>query len=308
MSDQNAGGARRGKLGRGLSSLLGDGAADGGSRDNAARLLPIDKIHANPEQPRQHFSEEALADLTASIAAKGILQPILVRPTPGDAADGYEIIAGERRWRAAQRAGLHEMPALVRTLDDTAVLEIALIENVQRADLGPIEEADGYQRLVDDFGRSHDEIAEAIGKSRSHVANLIRLLGLPGGVQKMIMDGRLSAGHGRALLAAADPAAAAAEVLRDGLSVRQTEALVKRRDAGQETIAKTAQVKQAMKDADTRALEADLSARLGLQTVISFDQTTGGGRISFTYRDLDELDGLIARVTAGSAHNDSPSK
>ena len=308
MSDQNAGGARRGKLGRGLSSLLGDGAADGGSRDNAARLLPIDKIHANPEQPRQHFSEDGLADLTASIAAKGILQPILVRPTPGDAADGYEIIAGERRWRAAQRAGLHEMPALVRALDDTAVLEIALIENVQRADLGPIEEADGYQRLVDDFGRSHDEIAEAIGKSRSHVANLIRLLGLPGGVQKMIMDGRLSAGHGRALLAAADPAAAAAEVLRDGLSVRQTEALVKRRDAGQETIAKTAQVKQAMKDADTRALEADLSARLGLQTVISFDQNTGGGRISFTYRDLDELDGLIARVTAGSAGNDSPSK
>ncbi len=308
MSDQNAGGARRGKLGRGLSSLLGDGAADGGSRDNAARPLPIDKIHANPKQPRQHFSEEALADLTASIAAKGILQPILVRPTPGDAADGYEIIAGERRWRAAQRAGLHEMPALVRTLDDTAVLEIALIENVQRADLGPIEEADGYQRLVDDFGRSHDEIAEAIGKSRSHVANLIRLLGLPGGVQKMVMDGRLSAGHGRALLAAADPAAAAAEVLRDGLSVRQTEALVKRRDAGQETSAKTAQVKQAMKDADTRALEADLSARLGLQTVISFDQNTRGGRISFTYRDLDELDGLIARVTAGSAGNDSPSK
>ncbi|MEK9596296.1 MAG: ParB/RepB/Spo0J family partition protein [Rhodospirillaceae bacterium] len=308
MSDQNAGGARRGKLGRGLSSLLGDGAADGGNRDNAARPLPIDKIHANPKQPRQHFSEAALADLTASIAAKGILQPILVRPTPGDAADGYEIIAGERRWRAAQRAGLHEMPALVRTLDDTAVLEIALIENVQRADLGPIEEADGYQRLVDDFGRSHDEIAEAIGKSRSHVANLIRLLGLPGGVQKMVMDGRLSAGHGRALLAAADPAAAAAEVLRDGLSVRQTEALVKRRDAGQETIAKTAQVKQAMKDADTRALEADLSARLGLQTVISFDQNTGGGRISFAYRDLDELDGLIARVTAGGAGNDSASK
>jgi ParB family chromosome partitioning protein len=308
VSDQNAGGARRGKLGRGLSSLLGDGAADGGSRDNAARPLPIDNIHANPKQPRQHFSEEALADLTASIAAKGILQPILVRPTPGDAADGYEIIAGERRWRAAQRAGLHEMPALVRTLDDTAVLEIALIENVQRADLGPIEETDGYQRLVDDFGRSHDEIAEAIGKSRSHVANLIRLLGLPGGVQKMVMDGRLSAGHGRALLAAADPAAAAAEVLRDGLSVRQTEALVKRRDAGQETIAKTAQLKQAMKDADTRALEADLSARLGLQTVISFDQNTGGGRISFTYRDLDELDGLIARVTAGNAGNDSPSK
>jgi ParB family chromosome partitioning protein len=304
VSDQTSGAGRRGNLGRGLSSLLGEGAGQKSGRDGAPRPLPIDKIHANPHQPRRHFSHQALADLTASIAEKGILQPILVRPLASDRGENYEIVAGERRWRAAQRAGLHEMPALVRTLDDTEVLEIALVENVQRADLDAIEEAEGYRRLLEEFGRSQEEIAQAIGKSRSHVANLVRLLALPAAIRAMVSDGRLSAGHARALVTAADPAAVAAVVLRDGLNVRQTEALVKQlpgQGAGQLDSDMVEKRRQAVKDADTRALETDLSARLGLKTMISFDQKTGGGRISFIYRDLDGLDDLIARLTTGSA-------
>ena len=191
---------RRANLGRGLSSLLGDsGSADRPASVAGTRLVPIGQIRANPDQPRRYFNPDALAELSASIAAKGILQPILVRPDPAAEGD-FQIIAGERRWRAAQQAGVHDVPVVVRQFDDTAVLEIALIENIQRADLDAIEEAAGYQRLIQDFGRSQDEIAKAVGKSRSHIANLMGLLTLPPAVQAMVIDGRLSAGHARALI------------------------------------------------------------------------------------------------------------
>ena len=296
---------RRANLGRGLSSLLGDsGSADRSASVAGTRLVPIGQIRANPDQPRRYFNPDALAELSASIAAKGILQPILVRPDP--AADGdFQIIAGERRWRAAQQAGVHDVPVVVRQFDDTAVLEIALIENIQRADLDAIEEAAGYRRLIQDFGRSQDEIAKAVGKSRSHIANLMRLLTLPLAVQAMVIDGRLSAGHARALINASDPVALAKRVMSGGLNVRQTEALVRDAStgkvdglgAGADTAAKIA---AAVKDADTRALEAAVAARLGLATEISYGADTGRGVISFKFKSLEELDALLDKLGAGT--------
>ena len=296
---------RRANLGRGLSSLLGDsGSADRSASVAGTRLVPIGQIRANPDQPRRYFNPDALAELSASIAAKGILQPILVRPDP--AADGdFQIIAGERRWRAAQQAGVHDVPVVVRQFDDTAVLEIALIENIQRADLDAIEEAAGYRRLIQDFGRSQDEIAKAVGKSRSHIANLMRLLTLPLAVQAMVIDGRLSAGHARALINASDPVALAERVMSGGLNVRQTEALVRDAStgkvdglgAGADTAAKIA---AAVKDADTRALEAAVAARLGLATEISYGADTGRGVISFKFQSLEELDALLEKLGAGT--------
>lgn len=297
---ENAG--RRANLGRGLSSLLGDdGRAERPAAATGTRMVPITQIHPNPDQPRQHFSPAALADLTASIAAKGILQPILVRPDP--AVEGaFQIIAGERRWRAAQQAGVHDVPVVVRQFDDTAVLEIALIENIQRADLDAIEEAAGYQRLIQEFGRTQDEIARAIGKSRSHIANLMRLLTLPSVVQAMVVDGRLSAGHARALINASDPVALAERVVAAGLNVRQTEALARDGgDGGGAARASTpAKIAAAVKDADTRALEAAVAARLGLATEISYGADTGRGVISFKFQSLNELDALLEKLGAGT--------
>ncbi len=296
---------RRANLGRGLSSLLGDsGSADRPASVAGTRLVPIGQISANPDQPRRYFNPDALAELSASIAAKGILQPILVRPDPAAEGD-FQIIAGERRWRAAQQAGVHDVPVVVRQFDDTAVLEIALIENIQRADLDAIEEAAGYQRLIQDFGRSQDEIAKAVGKSRSHIANLMRLLTLPPAVQAMVIDGRLSAGHARALINASDPVALAERVMSGGLNVRQTEALVRDAgagkvdgpDAGAGTAAKIA---AAVKDADTRALEAAVAARLGLATEISYGADTGRGVISFKFQSREELDALLDKLGAGT--------
>ena len=296
---------RRAKLGRGLSSLLGDsGSADRTTSVAGTRLVPIGQIRANPDQPRRYFNPDALAELSASIAAKGILQPILVRPDPAAEGD-FQIIAGERRWRAAQQAGVHDVPVVVRQFDDTAVLEIALIENIQRADLDAIEEAAGYQRLIQDFGRSQDEIAKAVGKSRSHIANLMRLLTLPPAVQAMVIDGRLSAGHARALINASDPVALAERVMSGGLNVRQTEALV--RDAGAGKVdgpgagaGTAAKIAAAVKDADTRALEAAVAARLGLATAISYGADTGRGVISFKFQSLEELDALLEKLGAGT--------
>ncbi|MEC8794057.1 MAG: ParB/RepB/Spo0J family partition protein [Pseudomonadota bacterium] len=296
---------RRANLGRGLSSLLGDsGSADRPASVAGTRLVPIGQIRANPDQPRRYFNPDALAELSASIAAKGILQPILVRPDPAAEGD-FQIIAGERRWRAAQQAGVHDVPVVVRQLDDTAVLEIALIENIQRADLDAIEEAAGYQRLIQDFGRSQDEIAKAVGKSRSHIANLMRLLTLPPAVQAMVIDGRLSAGHARALINASDPVALAERVMSGGLNVRQTEALV--RDAGAGKVngpgagaGTAAKIVAAVKDADTRALEAAVAARLGLATEISYGADTGRGVISFKFQSLEELDALLDKLGAGT--------
>lgn len=296
---------RRANLGRGLSSLLGDsGSADRPASVAGTRLVPIGQIRANPDQPRRYFNPDALAELSASIAAKGVLQPILVRPDPAAEGD-FQIIAGERRWRAAQQAGVHDVPVVVRQFDDTAVLEIALIENIQRADLDAIEEAAGYQRLIQDFGRSQDEIAKAVGKSRSHIANLMRLLTLPPAVQAMVIDGRLSAGHARALINGSDPVALAERVMSGGLNVRQTEALV--RDAGAGKVdgpgagaGTAAKIAAAVKDADTRALEAAVAARLGLATEISYGADTGRGVISFKFQSLEELDALLDKLGAGT--------
>ncbi|MEM9898205.1 MAG: ParB/RepB/Spo0J family partition protein, partial [Pseudomonadota bacterium] len=259
---------RRG-LGRGLSALMADVdvAPTAGTTTTEARaplVIAVDKIRPNPEQPRRTFTEEALKELASSISEKGVLQPLIVRPDPRDAT-GFEIVAGERRWRAAQRARLHEVPAIVRELDDTEVLEIAIIENIQRADLNAVEEAAGYKQLMDRFGHTQERLAEALGKSRSHIANLLRLLSLPDGVQELVRSGELSAGHARALITSDDPAALARTIIKQGLSVRQTEKLAK---SGRAVSSGKEKADRPEKDADTRALEADLGAALGMSVVI----------------------------------------
>jgi ParB family chromosome partitioning protein len=280
---------RRG-LGRGLSALLGE--ADGGTEvaTSDGRDLPIELIEPNADQPRRDFDEDELEELATSIRERGLLQPILVRPSPG--AEGrYQIVAGERRWRAAQRAGLREMPAVVRELDDLMTLEIAIIENVQRVDLNAIEEAFGYRDLIDRFGRTQDEIAQIVGKSRSHVANAIRLLGLPQSVQQDLRAGRLTAGHARALAAAPDPESLARQVLAQGLNVREAEALARQ---AQKPARATVTARSA-KDADTRALEEDLSETLGLR--VEIDDRGGSGEVRVRYGSLEQLDELCRRLT-----------
>lgn len=280
---------RRG-LGRGLSALMADvnlGAADR-SDARAPRpdlLLPIEKIEPNPDQPRRDFEPDALKELADSIRAKGVIQPLIVRKNPYK-TDGYQIVAGERRWRAAQLAQLHELPVLIRDLDDTEVLEVAIIENIQRADLNTIEEAMAFRQLMDRFGHTQEKLAEALGKSRSHIANLLRLLTLPEDVQTWLRQGKLTAGHARALVTSENPVALAREVISRGLSVRDTERLVQapRR-------AKTPARSRPEKDADTRVLEQDLSANLGMKVAIEH-RGAAGGSVIISYRSLDELDVL----------------
>lgn len=285
-------------LGRGLSALMADiqpdetSAPEGRIRPRADRLVPIDSVRPNPDQPRRHFSDEALQELSRSIAEKGIIQPLIVRPDPGDDG-GYQIVAGERRWRAAQIAQLHEIPVLIRDFDDTEVLEVAIIENIQRADLNAIEEAAGYRLLMDRFGHTQDKLAQAMGKSRSHVANMMRLLGLPEDVQDMLRDGRLSAGHARALITTDDPSAIARQIVAKGLSVRDVEKLVGKKPA------RPRRASHPGKDADTAMLERDLSAALKMPVSIEYDAGTGGGRISVKYTDLAQLDDLV-RLLGGS--------
>ena len=279
-------------LGRGLSALLDDAADVGSTPDKSTTTLPVAYLTPNPYQPRQRFDEEALAELTASIREKGLLQPILVRPV-GDTGS-YEIVAGERRWRAAQTAGLHEVPVVVRDLSDGQALELAIVENVQRRDLSPVEEARGYRRLMDEFSHTQEAVAEMVGRSRSHIANLLRLLGLPQPVLALIDGGGLSMGHARALIGADDPAGLARLVTAKGLSVRQTEAM-----AQTAKTAKSARPRQprarVAKDADTRALERDLSAALGLSVDIRH-KGQAGGTITFNYTTLDQLDDLCQRL------------
>lgn len=279
-------------LGRGLSALLADmvpppgGATAAEARPAGTRSVPIERIHPNPHQPRRSFGETELDELAASIRERGIIQPLLLRPHPGRPEE-FQIVAGERRWRAAQRANLHELPAVVRELDDAQVLELAIIENVQRADLNAVEEAAGYRQLMDRFGHTQEQLAEALGKSRSHIANLLRLLSLPEAVLDLLRAGRLSAGHARALITAPDPVGLARQVIERDLSVRQTEALAK-------AVQRPAPppVARAVKDADTRALEADLMANLRLK--VSIDHKPGGqsGELRIRYGTLEELDGL----------------
>lgn len=293
-------------LGRGLSALLGDAAGEvavaAGSTNEVARdargdrdvaRLPIASIRPLPGQPRRNFAEAAIAELAASIAARGLLQPIIVRPAPDGV--GYQLVAGERRWRAAQRAGLHDIPALVRTLDDSATYEIALVENVQRQDLNAIEEAVGYRRLIADYGHSQDAIATLIGKSRSHVANLLRLLDLPDAVQTLVVEGALSMGHARALIGHPDAIALARRAVSEGLSVRSVEALVRRPAA--DAAAKRAPAKP--QDADIAAVERHLAELLGVAVGIQY-KGAGAGALTLHFATLDQLDMLCQRLSGES--------
>jgi ParB family transcriptional regulator, chromosome partitioning protein len=282
--------AKRRPLGRGLAALFGETEADARLDLGAQRRVPIELIRPGGLQPRRRFAETELDALAQSIREKGVLQPLLVRPVAEDDA-AFELVAGERRWRAAQRVGLHEVPVIVRALGDCEVLEIALVENLQREDLSPLEEAEAYSRLMAEFGRTQASLAEAVGKSRSHVANTVRLLSLPAPVRHRLDEGELSAGHARALLAAGDPAGLAEEVVRRGLNVRATERLVQRR----------AQLPQrrrpSLRDADTLALEHDLGAHLGLR--VSLDPKSRGGALILHYASLDQLDRVLRLLRAG---------
>ena len=276
-------------LGRGLAALIGDVDSEAMVLDRArsSRRLPIEFLKPNPHNPRKAFDGEELDALTASIREKGIVQPILVRLVAGESSR-YEIIAGERRWRAAQRAGLHEVPALVHEASDKEALELAIVENVQRADLNPLEEAMGYQQLIDAFGYSQADVADVIGKSRPHVANTLRLLKLADGVQAYLRDGRLSAGHARALIGADDPEATAERIVAGGLNVRDAEKLGKRGSTSKPHA-------KAAKDADTVALEKALSDATGLKVTIDH-RSNGAGDLRIRYLDLDQLDDICRRL------------
>lgn len=275
------------RLGRGLAALLGESTpASPPQATPGVASLAVDLLEPGPFQPRTTMAEQPLDELVASIQARGILQPILARPHPAQAGR-FQIIAGERRWRAAQRAGLHEVPALVRPLSDLDAMAAALVENLQRQDLNPVEEAEGYRRLIDEFGLTQDALGQAVAKSRPHVANTLRLLNLPPTVLGELRQGNLTAGHARALLAHPDPAKAALAVIAKGLNVRQTEALATARPY-ESAPART-------QDADTAALEATLAARLGLKVAITFNGR--GGEVRIRYGSLDQLDGLIASLS-----------
>ena len=280
---------RRG-LGRGLSALMAD-LEPATSASRPAGQIAIELIHANPDQPRRTFDEDALNDLADSIRGRGVIQPIIVRPDPREEGT-YSIVAGERRWRAAQRAQLHEMPAIVRDFSDEEVLEVAIVENVQRVDLNPLEEALGLQQLIDRFGHTQEQVGKALGKSRSHIANLLRLLGLPDEAREMLREGKISAGHARALLTATDPVGLARAVVAEGLSVRETE----KRAKGPVVRKANSSRKASAADADTAMLQADLAAALGMPVTIQH-KGDGSGEITVGYRDLDQLDSLCERLT-----------
>ena len=282
----------RSRLGRGLASLIGDVGTDKEQAQHHARnqrRVPIEFLKANPNNPRRHFSEAELGELAGSIRERGIIQPIVVRPVRGT-KDSYEIIAGERRWRAAQRAGLHEVPVVVIEATDEEALQLAIIENVQRTDLNPLEEADGYRALIRDFSHSQDDVARMIGKSRSHVANTLRLQTLPDRVKEHIQAGRLSAGHARALVGHHDAERLSEEIVARGLNVREVEALT----AVNRGMASSKHVAPKRKAADTVAMEKRLSDALGL--VVSIDHRGEKGLVSIRYRNLEQLDDLARRL------------
>ena len=289
-----ADGGKRTPLGRGLSALFGEASEDYASLDRVrqTKQVPVEFLHPGRFQPRRRFDDEAIAELIQSVREKGILQPLLVR-RDAESSNSYEIIAGERRWRAAQAAGLHEVPVVVRDLTDREALEASLIENIQREDLTALEEADGYRRLMDEFTHTQEDLARVVGKSRSHVANTLRLLTLPEALKAMVQDGRLSAGHARALLTAPDALALAQQVIDGGLNVRQTEQLA-RGDGAVTPDTPGVPRQREPKDADLLALEQDLSGRLGLKVTIT---TRGrGGTLAIQYRTLDQLDDVLRRL------------
>jgi ParB family chromosome partitioning protein len=300
MADKPKKETRRG-LGRGLSALMADVAveAEAAVTENPRRpdrMMPIEDLIPNPDQPRRSFTKDQLEDLAASIRTKGVIQPLIVRPNP-NISGKFEIVAGERRWRAAQIAQKHEVPVLIRNFDDVEVLEIAIIENIQRADLNAIEEAAGYRQLMFKFGHTQEKLAEALGKSRSHIANLMRLLNLPEDIQELVSDGTLSAGHARALITASDPTTLAQTVVNKQLSVRDTEKLVKE-GSSQTKRRKPVEGSFTMdKDADTRALEGDLSAALGMKVQIDHTPGKENGRVVISYDSLEHLDALCALLS-----------
>jgi ParB family transcriptional regulator, chromosome partitioning protein len=282
---------RPSRLGRGLAALIGD---DSGSalKARGQRTVPIEFVRANPLNPRKSFAEDDLLELTASIREKGIIQPIIVRPKR-DMPDVFEIIAGERRWRAAQRVGLHEVPVVVVEANDQQALELAIVENVQRSDLNPLEEAAGYEQLIAQFGYIQADLAKVVGKSRSHVANTLRLGKLPDGVKVLVGSGELSAGHARALLSVEDPEAIARKIVAQGLTVRDVERIVQNEAAPADGGDRPAKVR-VEKDADTRALEKALTDVTGL--MVSIDHKAGGGVMSIRYKTLEQLDALCRRL------------
>ncbi|MGP3696648.1 ParB/RepB/Spo0J family partition protein [Rhodobacter sp. NSM] len=286
---------RRG-LGRGLSALMADIQVEAEAGQGAGRradlLVPVEKLVPNPNQPRRDFGPEALEDLAASIRQKGVIQPLIVRPIPE--TDRYEIVAGERRWRASQLAQVHELPVIVREFDDTEVLEVAIIENIQRADLNAVEEAMGYRQLMDRFGHTQEKLAEALSKSRSHIANLLRLLQLPDDVQSWLREGKLTAGHARALITTPNASDLARQVIARNLSVRDTERLA--RGTAEKRRPNTPRGGRE-KDADTRALEADLSANLKMAVTIDHEPGGESGRLSIRYNTLDDLDTLCRTLS-----------
>ncbi len=284
----------RSRLGRGLASLIGDvgGEAAHVDRARAQRKVPIEFLKPNPRNPRRGFADAELGELSDSIKQHGVIQPIVVRPVKG-AQDRYEIIAGERRWRASQLAGLHEVPIVPVDVTDNVALEIAIIENVQREDLNAMEEAQGYHALANEFKRTQDDIAKIVGKSRSHVANMMRLTKLPDDVQALIASGELSAGHARALIGVPDPSTAAKRIVTEGLNVRQAEALA-HEEGVPERKPQKARAGKTEKDPDTVALEKRVSDALGL--AVTVDHRKPGGVVQIRYRDLDQLDEILKRL------------
>jgi ParB family transcriptional regulator, chromosome partitioning protein len=290
MADESG----RSRLGRGLAALIGDvgGEDEALSRARGQRKVPIEFLRPSARNPRRMFTEDDLEDLANSIRERGILQPIIVRGMPG-VADVYEIIAGERRWRAAQRAGLHDVPVILVEADDRTALEIAIVENVQRADLNALEEAAGYDQLMGEFGYSQGDLAKVIGKSRSHVANTLRLVKLPESVRALLAGGQLSAGHARALLAVGDSEAVARRILDEGWTVRDVERQAQKEAAGDAASPKPRS--KAEKDPDTRALEKVLEDVLGLKVSIDH-KPSGGGKVTIGYQTLEQLEALCRRL------------
>ena len=281
------------RLGRGLAALIGDDTSEEAVVQDirSLRHVPVELLHPNPNNPRKHFAEEDLESLAKSLRDKGLLQPLVVRPR----ADGsFEIVAGERRWRASQRAGIHDVPVLIRELDDKETLEIALIENIQRSDLNALEEARAYRQLLEQYGYTQQQLADAIGKSRSHIANTMRLMSLPEAIQRQIEDGSLTAGHARSLIATESPTDLADKIIALNLTVRQAEDLAR----GQPP--KAGKPAKNEKDADTRALEKNLSEALGLGVAIKHAGAAGGA-VNIQYKNLDQLDEIVRRLTRAAS-------
>ncbi len=289
-------------LGRGLSALMSDVNQDIAPQANDTprrpdMFVPVEKIHPNPDQPRRAFDDDALQELANSIAEKGVIQPLIVRKHPSK-QDNYEIVAGERRWRASQIAKTHTVPVVVRDYTDTEVLEVAIIENIQRADLNPIDEGAGYRQLMDKFGHTQEQLSTVLGKSRSHIANAMRLLNLPDGVRNYLSEGKLTSGHARALVGHDNAQQLADHIIKNGLSVRDAEKLAKQ-GLNKPKAPKSTTSIASEKDADTIQIEGELSANLGMKVSIDHKAGTEGGRLTISYRDLEQLDDLLRALSGG---------